>query len=1228
MNFYELEDSLQPRVFILSSNENALIIQTTTEESKVILNNRILSNHYAITASSNLLFEYGSNLLTQFSYSNERAIQWSDLQYLKQIELQPSSNVIQPSSNAQLYYTDNILTLKFPSPTDTFQVNGNIISSGTLYASNLQITGDSVVLNTVTSNTEQMIITNLGSGPAIKITQEGVNPVAEFYDDTTLALIVADGGTIGIHTSLPLQTLDVRGDQYISGNLGIGTTEPIYKFHVVGDSLIDGNLNLGSYTLIASNLSGTATQVENDLVRGSYLTGNNYNGSLSTTWAVDATSTNTVNKVVVRDASGNFSAGTITATLSGTATQVSSTLTRGSYLTGNDFTGAAATTWAVDATTTATASKIVARDSLGYMYASRIGIGTTSPEGLLDIRGGNAIVSGNIGIGTTLPQQKLDVQGGHAIVSGNVGIGTTNPLYALHNTNTTGLLGGSKIVIQNGQDGGSSKGIYYWLSSDTNWGTYLAQSGVTKSLADNTAVAGAGFNSWAIRNRTGSLATTGFIWENNNEQLLASIRSSDGLSYFAGNTGIGSSSPAYKLDVAGNAYISGPLTVNNTVTATTFSGTATQVSQNLTRGSYLTGNNYNGSVATTWAVDATTTATANKVVVRDDSGYMYSSALGIGTTTTRQSLDIIGSAIVSTNVGIATTNPLADLHIATATPSIKLEGSTSGNVLNINDTSYLRFGADQQYKTHVLVVGDSWSGGANGRMNFRYKNYIAFDTVNGVSGTGVEKIRIDANGNLGIGTTQPNYPLHVIGNVNVSGTVTAPSFSGIATQVSQNLTRGTYLTGNNYNGSVATTWTVDADSANSANKVVVRDVSGNFSAGTITADLSGTATQVSQNLTRGTYLTGNNYNGSVATTWAVDADTAATANKVVARDASAYIYVNGVGIGTTSLRSPIDVTGNVLVTGNIGIGTTIAKYPIHVHSAEDVFTVNNGKVAISYGATVAASTDLEIHNSSDTSYTGILLTNNGNNYPTASLRIEGKRYDQSSAIAYAGSMGLYRYNNNAALDSELPLGLIHFGGNHTSGSTANKAFSAYIGAISEENFVSSSNMRTALVFALSSNGYDYFDTSLTHTNEKMRINSYGNLGIGTNSPLTTLDIRGNSYLGKGLNGEYNSFQGGPFHKQSGWDAEGTSHTISYPDYCVANNSSGTLHIQVKSATADKLGNASISFLKANATNVDLFNIHYHKTNNLTTFTITASTNDITVTTDSDCAVAWSSIGSC
>jgi hypothetical protein len=63
-----------------------------------------------------------------------------------------------------------------------------------------------------------------------------------------------------------------------------------------------------------------------NLVKGSYITLTNintntpadfYNSSLPVTISVDATTTNTANKVVARNASGNFAAGTITANLTG-----------------------------------------------------------------------------------------------------------------------------------------------------------------------------------------------------------------------------------------------------------------------------------------------------------------------------------------------------------------------------------------------------------------------------------------------------------------------------------------------------------------------------------------------------------------------------------------------------------------------------------------------------------------------------------------------------------------------------------------------------------------------------------------------------------------------------------------------------------------------------------------------------------------------------------------------
>ena len=213
-------------------------------------------------------------------------------------------------------------------------------------------------------------------------------------------------------------------------------------------------------------------------------------------------------------------------------------------------------------------------------------------------------------------------------------------------------------------------------------------------------------------------------------------------------------------------------------------------------------------------------------------------------------------------------------------------------------------------------------------------------------------------------------------SIAINGSQVSGNISGSAGSVANSLTLGTYLTGGTYNGSAAVTATVDATSANTASKVVARDSSGNFSAGTITATLSGSATSATtatnlaggaanqiayqsgsgttafatapsasnqvlswngsafswsagtisgvplgsnlNSLTAGTYLTGTAYNGSAAQTFAVDATSANTASKVVARDASGDFSAGTItaalsGNATTATTA---TTANALNTSN------------------------------------------------------------------------------------------------------------------------------------------------------------------------------------------------------------------------------------------------------------------------------------------------------------------------
>jgi hypothetical protein len=95
----------------------------------------------------------------------------------------------------------------------------------------------------------------------------------------------------------------------VTGFLGLGADNYVLRARPGGpawEPLTLEQLNKGSYiSMINTTTSGSVNQ---------------FNSSVPVTISVDATSANTASKVVARDASGNFAAGTITADLSGNVT--------------------------------------------------------------------------------------------------------------------------------------------------------------------------------------------------------------------------------------------------------------------------------------------------------------------------------------------------------------------------------------------------------------------------------------------------------------------------------------------------------------------------------------------------------------------------------------------------------------------------------------------------------------------------------------------------------------------------------------------------------------------------------------------------------------------------------------------------------------------------------------------------------------------------------------------
>lgn len=241
-----------------------------------------------------------------------------------------------------------------------------------------------------------------------------------------------------------------------------------------------------------------------------------------------ATNLNTASAIVKRDASGNFTAGTITATLSGNATNVT-----GVVAITNGGTGAS--------------TDSAARTNLGLGSAAILNTGAASGNipllGTGGISGTNVCTGDNAGAiicTTPLPT-------GNAL--------TTNPLSQFAATTSAQLAG----VLSD--ETGSGPAVFGTTPSfTTNITTPLIIGGTaTTSTLTYKTTTGAG------------AAGADHVFQVGNNGATEAMRILNNA-----NVGIGTATPAYKLDVTGDVNVSGNFKVNG-VNITTGGGTVTSV---------------------------------------------------------------------------------------------------------------------------------------------------------------------------------------------------------------------------------------------------------------------------------------------------------------------------------------------------------------------------------------------------------------------------------------------------------------------------------------------------------------------------------------------------------------------------------------------------------------------------------------------------------------------------
>lgn len=727
---------------------------------------------------------------------------------------------------------------------------------------NLQPYGGHVTIGNESSTSRGAVLTAIQHGNTETLNSTSVS-------DAALAIMNSDPsyglyGAVSTNGDAILQvrrlTSNVKYNlnlQPHGGNVGIGTTSPGYKLTVHKD--------LGS--------GGTLAEFKNSNATYSQQLTLSFNSSKDVTFDQGSSSGGTIFETgtrghsfavngttnVVFNGSGDVGIGTASPTeklhVAGNVRIEGDLTVNGSYT-------------QIDTDVNTTEQWNVTNDGTG----PAVTINQKGAQDIMDVQDDGTSVfyiedGGNVGIGTTDPTNNLHVVGNTRVGSLLVGdsAASNTPATMLHIKSS-----GTNAVLRIEDSDGNNR-VYDFLVDYGN-GLYIKEESTTRMFFQET----------------------------------------------TGNVGIGTTSPAHKLDVAGN--------IRSTGGNLRLEGTYPRI--------FLTDTN----------------ASSDFSIINDNGSFgIYDD------TNNAYRLKVLANG----NVGIGTASPTSKLHVDSGDIEIdngqSLSSRTSGGnnlfpLIRMSSNAIKVGGWEGSYMSDLYLMG------GNGAVlaDFSQGN-SKFFAVRGVSGSiPSEYMRVTSSGNVGIGTTSPGYKL------DVSGEVRADAYR---IDLSATTQRALSSTGTD-SLQIGDAGVNDIKFKNAAGTSFIINSSGNVGIGTTSPDAPLTVT----NNTVSSYIINVNMaddvdgGGFYEATGGMELylkDTSGTGQVKLTSSGSSYLNGGNVGIGNSFPQEKLEVDGNVKADSFIadkGAGIYTFSDTVNASSSEDIFSISNQHGAQAFRVTFVCST--------------------------------------------------------------------------------------------------------------------------------------------------------------------------------------------------------------------------------------------------------------------------------
>ena len=240
---------IQNNNFSWNNTTNCLGIGKTNPSTTLDVEGNILTNLQFLGTGTNISYSWLNDTTTGISNPSTGVIGFytnnsERLRILNNGDVNFDNNTLYVDS------VNNRIGIGTITPSTSLHVSGNTKIDGSLTVQSLTVNGTTTIIDTNTQTTEQLIITNDGTGPAVIINQLGNQAILQLQGTNTTVLQVLNDGSVGVGVTNPSAKMDISANN----NIGLKINQYNDNYNIIDlQSSSTSVLTLNKNSMVVNN---------------------------------------------------------------------------------------------------------------------------------------------------------------------------------------------------------------------------------------------------------------------------------------------------------------------------------------------------------------------------------------------------------------------------------------------------------------------------------------------------------------------------------------------------------------------------------------------------------------------------------------------------------------------------------------------------------------------------------------------------------------------------------------------------------------------------------------------------------------------------------------------------------------------------------------------------------------------------------------------------------------